>query len=292
MLAVLHEKIEQASRLVKESPFDVWLVFVRETGEGGDPILPYILEGSLVWLSALIFTKEGKRIAVVGNYDADPLDASGNWHEIVRYHQDIKPSLLQTLESHCAANPRIGVNFSKSDEKCDGLTHGMYLLLEEYLKGTRFEGKLESAEQICMSLRGQKTPLEVARIRTAIDAGDEIFEAIGAFAKVGVTEKEVYDHVHDFIQRKGLGYAWDPVNNPIVNSGPNSMIGHGIPSETIKIEPGHVFTSFHFPEARTNLLVGQSSDVNTSCPEYKVIAVDVRPMTEQPAFTPQLTGVA
>jgi formate dehydrogenase major subunit len=57
-----------------------------------------------------------------------------------------------------------------------------------------------------------------------------------------------------------------------------------------RIEPGHVFTSFHFPEARTNLLVGQSADVNTSCPEDKVVAVDVRPMTEQPAFTPALTA--
>ncbi|HEY6522972.1 MAG TPA: formate dehydrogenase subunit alpha [Solirubrobacteraceae bacterium] len=61
---------------------------------------------------------------------------------------------------------------------------------------------------------------------------------------------------------------------------------------TDRIEPGHVFTSFHFPEARTNLLIGQSADVNTSCPEYKVVAVDVRPMGEQPAFTPVLSGVA
>jgi formate dehydrogenase major subunit len=57
---------------------------------------------------------------------------------------------------------------------------------------------------------------------------------------------------------------------------------------TERIEPGHVFTSFHFPEARTNLLVGQSADVNTSCPEYKVVAVDVRPIAEEPAFTPVL----
>jgi formate dehydrogenase major subunit len=55
---------------------------------------------------------------------------------------------------------------------------------------------------------------------------------------------------------------------------------------TDRIEPGHVFTAFHFPEVRTNLLVGSSADVNTSCPEYKVVAVDVRPMSEQPAFTP------
>ena len=44
---------------------------------------------------------------------------------------------------------------------------------------------------------------------------------------------------------------------------------------TSRIEPGHVFTAFHFPEVRTNLLVGQSADVNTSCPEYKVVAVAV-----------------
>ena len=36
-----------------------------------------------------------------------------------------------------------------------------------------------------------------------------------------------------------------------------------------------MFTAFHFPEVRTNLLVGPSADVNTSCPEYKVIAVAV-----------------
>jgi formate dehydrogenase major subunit len=60
---------------------------------------------------------------------------------------------------------------------------------------------------------------------------------------------------------------------------------------TERIEPDHVFTTFHFPETRTNLLVGQSADVNTSCPEYKVIAVDVRPIGEQPAFSPVVSDL-
>jgi len=59
---------------------------------------------------------------------------------------------------------------------------------------------------------------------------------------------------------------------------------------TDRIEPGHVFTAFHFPEVRTNLLIGQSADVNTSCPEYKVVAVDVRPVSEAAAHTPALAG--
>jgi formate dehydrogenase major subunit len=57
---------------------------------------------------------------------------------------------------------------------------------------------------------------------------------------------------------------------------------------TERIEPGHVFTAFHFPEVRTNLLVGASADVNTSCPEYKVVADDVRPVAEAPTRTPAL----
>jgi formate dehydrogenase major subunit len=61
---------------------------------------------------------------------------------------------------------------------------------------------------------------------------------------------------------------------------------------TDRIEPGHVFTAFHFPEVRTNLLIGSSADINTSCPEYKVVAVDVRPIAERAAFTPALTEPA
>ena len=60
---------------------------------------------------------------------------------------------------------------------------------------------------------------------------------------------------------------------------------------TERIEPGNVFTTFHFPETGTNLLIGQSADVNTSCPEYKVVAVDVRPIGERAAKTPALAPV-
>ncbi|MEY2513852.1 MAG: formate dehydrogenase major subunit [bacterium] len=59
---------------------------------------------------------------------------------------------------------------------------------------------------------------------------------------------------------------------------------------TARIEPGHVFTAFHFPEIRTNLLIGPMADVNTSCPEYKVVAVDVRPVAEEPRRTPAIAA--
>lgn len=241
MSDLIAEKIEQASSLVAESPFDAWIVFVRETSESSDPVLPFILHGSLTWQSALIFGKNGRRIAVVGGGDAEALMAAGHWDVVSAYIQDIKPPLLKALESVCGPNPKLGVNFSTNDEKCDGLSHGMYLLLEGYLKGTRFEGSLESAESVCMALRGRKAGQEIHRMLLAIAAGDLLFQEIGRFARVGVSEREIYDFVHSRMAAEKLGFSWDPAGDPIVNSGPNSMVGHGIPSETIRLEPGHVF---------------------------------------------------
>jgi formate dehydrogenase alpha subunit len=45
---------------------------------------------------------------------------------------------------------------------------------------------------------------------------------------------------------------------------------------TTRVAPGNVFLSFHFPEVKTNLLTSAHADPLTSCPEYKVTAVDVR----------------
>ncbi|MBF0183318.1 MAG: formate dehydrogenase subunit alpha [Magnetococcales bacterium] len=44
---------------------------------------------------------------------------------------------------------------------------------------------------------------------------------------------------------------------------------------TEQTQPGVVFLSFHFPQTRTNLLVGAASDEYTRCPEYKVTPVRV-----------------
>jgi len=236
-------KLEQASRLVGRAGVDLWMTFVRETAEGSDPVLPLILEGGLTWPSALIVDREGRRIAIVGTFDADPLRASGDWHEVIAYDQSIREPLLDVLRrslDHLDHAPRIGVNFSTSDSKADGLTHGMYRLLTSYLRDTPFEGTLVSAEEITSALRSQKTEEEIGRIRAAIDETERLFEEVGRMAAVGVSEREIFDTVQERIDERHLGYAWDRAGNPIVNTGPDSMIGHGIPSADIRIRPGHI----------------------------------------------------
>src|SRR5207302_1689034 len=118
------QKLEQAGGLVRDSGADVWLTFVRETAEGGDPVLPLILEGGLTWQSALLVAATGQRIAIVGSYDADIVRASGGWDEVISYVQSIRESLLETLERVIPpgrGSPKIAVNVSESDVKADGL---------------------------------------------------------------------------------------------------------------------------------------------------------------------------
>lgn len=239
------EKLAQAVSLVKAADVDVWITFVRETAEAGDPVLPLIFRGGLTWQSALMVYPSGRKVAIVGNYDADPLIASGDWDVVTPYVQGIRESLIDELETwvpdRASGKPRIAVNFSEDDDKADGLTHGMYLTLERYFEGTRFAGSLISASPVTTKLRSQKTEAEVAAMRKAIIETDRLFAEIGDFARIGVSEKAIQQFVHSKIEERGFGFGWDREGNPIVNSGPDSMVGHGIPSPHITLQPGHVF---------------------------------------------------
>lgn len=241
MGSLTSQKLAQAAELAGSAGVDVWLIFVRETSDGGDPVLPLILEGGLTWQSALLVTANGRRAAVVGRFDADPVRASGDWDEVVGYDEGIHKPLLDALERLIPEDrqpAKIAVNYSKSDDKADGLSHGMYLLLEEYLRGTRFA--LVSAEEILGALRARKTPEEITRVRGAIAETDRLFDAIPSFAVEGRSEREIYDFIQERIEAAGLGFAWDRSGDPIVNIGPHSMIGHGIPSKEIALRPGHI----------------------------------------------------
>jgi formate dehydrogenase major subunit len=44
---------------------------------------------------------------------------------------------------------------------------------------------------------------------------------------------------------------------------------------TERVQPGVVYTTFHFPESGANVITTENSDWATNCPEYKVTAVEV-----------------
>ena len=42
-----------------------------------------------------------------------------------------------------------------------------------------------------------------------------------------------------------------------------------------RMQPGVIYTTFHFPEHLVNEVTSSECDEDTMCPEYKVVAVDV-----------------
>jgi len=61
---------------------------------------------------------------------------------------------------------------------------------------------------------------------------------------------------------------------------------------TERVQPGVVYTTFHFPESGANVVTTELSDWATSCPEYKVTAVEVQRCPEPTTWQIEFDQVA
>jgi Xaa-Pro aminopeptidase len=237
-MTLIQEKVKQAVEILKEQETDAWLTFVRETSGVRDPALDLLIgSNDLTWPSALIITRKGEKIAIIGNLEKDALQRLDVFSEILGYDKSIRELLSETITR---LNPdRIAVNTSRNNVHADGLTHAMHAILCEYLADTPYAQRLVSAEPVISALRGRKTLAEQARVRRAIEITDEIYKKIFDFIKVGMTELEIGEHMQKLADEYGVGLAWPAENCPAVNSGPNSPVGHNGPTE-IKVERGHL----------------------------------------------------
>ena len=237
-MSLIQEKVNQAGEILEKQQIDLWLTFVRETSGVRDPMLDFLIGPSeLTWQSALILTRRGEKIAIVGNLEKESIARLDIFDTILGYDAAVSKPLRDTI---VRLDPdQIAVNTSRNNVHADGLTHAMYEILCDYLKDTPYADRLVSAEPIINALRGRKTPNELARIRRAVEITDEIYRKTFDFIKVGMTEIEIGEYMHKLAREYGVGLAWTPESCPAVNSGPNSSVGHSGPTN-IKVERGHV----------------------------------------------------
>ena len=80
------------------------------------------------------------------------------------------------------------------------------------------------------------------------------------------SEDRLEIHPHDAEERGIAENDW---------VGLESRAGQTVLRATIteRVQPGVVYTTFHFPESGANVITTDSSDWATNCPEYKVTAV-------------------
>ena len=234
MSNLTREKVEQAIGILEEQEIDLWLTFVRETSANGDPVMPLIYgDADLTWQSALILTRTGERIAIVGRFDAETARGIGAYETVIGYDESLRQELLPILER---LDPEcIALNYSADDVLADGLSHGLYQVLQGYLQDTPFANRICSAEKAISALRGRKTRGEIQRIKAAIDTTLQIYDRTFAHVQPGMSEIEIGDFMQEQLEKFGVGPAWHAGHCPTVNAGPDSPVGHvGRTEQTIE----------------------------------------------------------
>ena len=233
---MVNEKIQQAVEILKELNVDMWLVFARETSTTPDPMLELVLGTHCTWTSAFIITASGERIALVGSLDVQNIKDHADY-KVMGYVDSIKSSLIKVLDEQ--QPEKIAVNYSQNDVMADGLSHGLYLTLGEYLKDTPYWERIETSEKIVAALRGRKSETEVERIKAAIAETLDIFNDVTEYVKPGMTEEQVAAFIRSRVRERHLQLAWDPTHCPAVFTGPDTAGAHAGPTAR-KIKPGHI----------------------------------------------------
>ncbi|MCH7689660.1 MAG: aminopeptidase P family protein [candidate division Zixibacteria bacterium] len=224
-------KISQAKKLLKELGIDIWVVFVRETPMMADPVLSLVVGHEVTWQSFFVFTSGGQSIALVGNFDKDNFVRSGCFDKVLTYTQSVKEQFVDLITEQDPQ--KIALNYSTSDSASDGLTHGMFMLISEYLEGTSYDSRIISAEEIVSKLRSRKLPEEITLLKKAAGIASEIWEEVSDEIKIGLTEKEVAAIIDSKIKDRGCTNSFDT----LVNAGDKTEPGHGLPTDA-KIEKG------------------------------------------------------
>jgi Xaa-Pro aminopeptidase len=236
-LEIIKEKVAQAVDILNEKKVDMWVTFVQETKVLKDPIMDMTVGDHSTWKSAFIINKDGDTTAIVGNLEEENFIKSGVYKNVIGYLKSFKEPFIEYLKKK---NPKtITLNYSVNSVLSDGLTHGMYLILMDYLKGSGYEDKITSAEGIISALRGRKSDKELAIMQEAVDETLKIFDMVTKFIKPGLSEKEIAHYVLKITKEKGFGLAWDEETCPAVFTGPNPSGPHSGPSDR-KVEKGHL----------------------------------------------------
>ncbi|MCH8906301.1 MAG: aminopeptidase P family protein [Candidatus Heimdallarchaeota archaeon] len=236
LLSIVSEKHELVSAVMSELGIECWITFVRETDANPDPVQNLVIGGEIVWESAFIFFKkhEFKKIAIVGNFDADAEKNKSVWDEVIDYTEGITAVLREKITE---LNPKnIALNYSDDDVMADGLSHGMFVKLSSILKD--FADRFMSSRNLVQKVRSRKTATEIELITSAAVLTEKINHTMTTKFTRDMTEKEIQIMFHQIMDTEGVAESWQRNSCPAVDAGPDKQFGHVGPSQ-YKIKNGH-----------------------------------------------------
>ncbi len=294
---LVQEKVKQALALLDEFDIDCWLTFTRESAVCGDPTLEFLLGSYVTWHSSFILSRKLGAVAIVGRYDRATVEDTGAYSRVESFVKDYKPLLQDVMRE--IDPPRIALNWSVASEIADGLTHGMYLTLQEVLGQIGMADRFVSAEPLVSALRQRKTKAELTAIRGAIADTEAVYDLVAGFMQAGRTEREVAAFVAAEFYRRGVEPAWQANTCPAVFAGPNTAEAHYPPTDRV-IEPGMVVSmdmgakrDLYCSDLQRTFYVLAESETEAPAEVTKAFAVITESIERaRKAMRPGVTGVA
>ena len=229
---IVAQKLEQASKLLREKDIDMWITFVQETSAGRERIFDYIAVSDLTWESAVVITKSGEKFVILGQFDEQPFRDSKLYTKMLPYVQDFREPMTQLMKEH--SPKKVALNYSFSDASADGITYGKYVYMEKMIKEAVPGAEIVSAEEVIGSLISQKSPMEIEYIEKAVEVTEEIFTEISGYLKAGRTEREVYDFIQERFASRGLKPSFETL---VFSGDRGDGMGHGQVTDN-KIQKG------------------------------------------------------
>ncbi len=235
---MVKQKIEQAFEILNELDIDLWLVIDKESELLTDPIMDYVVGTGVTWLSMFLYFKQRKKYAIVGNLEIEKFENLKIFDKVYAYKSSPRDFIFELLDKH--KPEKIAIDYSVNSPAADGLTYGRFLELIELLKGSGYEKRLISAEEIISKLRGRKSEEEINRMKKAIDITLNIYDKITEYAKPGMKEKDIADFITSERLKLGLEPSWEEEHCPSVFTGPQTVGAHSGPTSK-KLKKGHIF---------------------------------------------------
>ncbi len=233
------KKLKQAISILNELNVDMWIISGRETGMNKDPVLTFISTIDFSSLMAIIITKKGDTIALVGHNDEEGVKQTSLYNKVIGYDTSFDGELFTIIDQ--LRPSRIALNYSDFDVSADGLTHGLFLRISKIISMLKNKTEIISSEDIIFRIRGCKLKDEIERIEGAVETAQKIYQDARQFIRSGVTEKEIFLFFQEAMSRYKVEPAWEPSQCPGVMVGPHSVVGHNAPTD-IRAKKGDVIT--------------------------------------------------
>ncbi len=229
--------MQRAYAALQEFDVDAWIMLGRETHFTTEPAMMYLLPAAVLPLCALVITRTGKSVCLVGVLDAEEVEAYGAVSEVISYRGDFETQLIELLR-RCMPAQRIALDYSEVDPSADGLSYTQYKRLMRCFETVGFQGEFVSACNIMKRVRAQKSPDEVAGIERTVLAAMRIYDSARDYIRSGVSGADIQRYFQAKVRELDADYSWPRAGNPFVSIGSRSSYLCKRPPADVFAQPG------------------------------------------------------